>query len=120
MKLLLDQGLPRAAAVILRLAGIDAVHVGELGHSEAEDPVLLQLGRDNERVIVTLDADFHTLLALSSAVGPSVIRVRIEGLRSDGLAKLLQEVLSQCSHSNTAFVDRDKVTALSWRRRPIR
>ena len=97
MKLLLDQGLPRTAADILRKAGIDSLHVGELGQSDADDPILLQLGRDDERVIVTLDADFHTLLALSGATSPSVIRIRIEGLRSEALAKLLQEVLSQCS-----------------------
>jgi len=29
MKLLLDQGTPRSAAVILRRAGFDAVHTGE-------------------------------------------------------------------------------------------
>ena len=44
MKLLLDQGLPRSAAALL-----------------------CQL----RRVVVTLDADFHTLLALSGAASPS-------------------------------------------------
>ena len=67
MKLLLDQGLPRSAAALLRQAGVDTVHVGDVGQAHAEDAVLLQLGRDSERVVVTLDADFHTLLALSEA-----------------------------------------------------
>ncbi len=37
MKLLLDQGLPRSAAILLRESNIDAVHVGEIAMSESED-----------------------------------------------------------------------------------
>jgi predicted nuclease of predicted toxin-antitoxin system len=96
MKLLLDQGLPRSAAALLRQAGIDAAHVGEIGHSSSDDATILQVGRDAGAVVVTLDADFHSLLALSAATSPSVIRVRIEGLRGPSLAELLQQVLSRC------------------------
>jgi predicted nuclease of predicted toxin-antitoxin system len=45
---------------------------------------------------VTLDADFHALLALSGATGPSVVRIRIEGQRAEGLATLLVNVLKVC------------------------
>jgi predicted nuclease of predicted toxin-antitoxin system len=97
MKLLLDQGLPRSAAALLTQAGIDAIHAGDIGQASADDTALLQLGRESGRVVVTLDADFHTLLALSGAALPSVIRIRIEGLRGAALASLLQTVLSQCA-----------------------
>jgi predicted nuclease of predicted toxin-antitoxin system len=43
-----------------------------------------------------LDADFQALLVLSGAAGPSVIRVRIEGLRGEELASLLVTVLKVC------------------------
>ena len=59
MKLLLDQGLPRTTAGLLRTDGIDTVHVGEIGRATADDLVILQLGKDENRTIVTLDADFH-------------------------------------------------------------
>jgi predicted nuclease of predicted toxin-antitoxin system len=97
MKLLLDQGLPRSTATLLRSRNIDSVHVGEVGLAKADDTVILERGRLEERTIVTLDADFHKLLALTRATTPSVIRIRIEGLRADALADLLERILEQSS-----------------------
>jgi len=94
MKLLLDQGLPQTTAELLRKAGIDSLHVGEIGYAAAEDSIILQFGRNQKCVIVTLDADFHTLLALSGATEPSVIRIRIEGLKADATAEILKTVLA--------------------------
>jgi predicted nuclease of predicted toxin-antitoxin system len=95
MKLLLDQGLPRSAASLLRSRRIDAVHTGEIGLAAADDRALLRLAQQQDRVIVTLDADFHAILALSGANKPSVIRVRIEGLRAEPLVSLLQALLAE-------------------------
>jgi predicted nuclease of predicted toxin-antitoxin system len=95
MKLLLDQGLPRSAATLLSEAGIDTIHVAEIGLSAADDRDILQRARDDERVVVTLDADFHALLALSAATSPSVIRIRIERLRAQALTNLLLTVLGE-------------------------
>lgn len=96
MKLLLDQGLPLSAAALLRDAGIDTIHVGEIGMSEAEDAEIIQRARVEERVVATLDADFHALLALDEAISPSVIRVRIERLRAQALTDLLLMVIVEC------------------------
>ncbi|KPQ37204.1 MAG: hypothetical protein HLUCCA11_01885 [Phormidesmis priestleyi Ana] len=96
MKLLLDQGLPLSAAALLRDADIDAIHVGEVGMSEAEDADIIQRARDEERMVVTLDADFHALLALAVATTPSVIRIRIERLRAQALTNLLMTVIAEC------------------------
>ncbi len=67
MKLLLDQGLPRTAAELLRVAGFDTLHVGDVGYATATDAAILQLALGEQRIVVTLDADFHALLALSAA-----------------------------------------------------
>lgn len=96
MKLLLDQGLPRSAAALLRDAGIDTTHMGEIGMSEAEDAQILQQAREEGFVVSTLDADFHALLALNEATSPSVIRIRVEGLRARSLKDLLLIVLAEC------------------------
>ena len=96
MKLLLDQGLPLSAAALLRDTGIDAIHVGEIGMSAVEDSHIIQRARDEGRIVVTLDADFHTLLALNVAINPSVIRIRIERLRARALTDLLLKVITEC------------------------
>jgi predicted nuclease of predicted toxin-antitoxin system len=93
MKLLLDQGLPRSAAMLLREGGIDTLHVGEIGLTAATDDEILQRGRQEGRVVVTLDADFHSLLAFSKAVSPSVIRIRIEGLTGPAAAHVIKEAV---------------------------
>ena len=74
---LLDQGLPRTAAGLLREIGWDAQHVSERGMSQAEDVAIIEVARQEGRVVVTLDADFHALLAVSGAQGPSVLRIRM-------------------------------------------
>ena len=96
MKLLLDQGLPRSAAALLCEAGIDAIHVADIGFSAADDTDILQRAQEDERVVVTLDADFHALLALTEATSPSVVRIRIERLRAQALTNLLLTVFSEC------------------------
>lgn len=96
MKLLLDQGLPISAAALLRDSNIDTLHVGEIGMSEADDVEILQRARNEGRIVATLDADFHTLLALDEATFPSVIRIRIERLRAQALTDLLLTVITEC------------------------
>ncbi|MDQ3014218.1 MAG: DUF5615 family PIN-like protein [Acidobacteriota bacterium] len=72
MKWLLGQGLPRSAAVLLTKRSIDIVHVGDIGMAAAQDTEILVRGRHDHRTVVTLDADFHALLALSGDTSPSV------------------------------------------------
>ena len=43
---------------------------------------------------MTLDADFHTILAVSCAIGPSVIRVRLQGLGAPETVALDRKVLA--------------------------
>ncbi len=95
MKVLLDQGLPRSATILLMAQGIDAVHVGEIGMSTATDAEILEYSRREQYIIVTLDADFHALLAIPGVTSPSVIRLRLEGLKAEGLVAVLRQVLAE-------------------------
>lgn len=91
-RILLDQGLPRSAAKILGIQGWDVLHTGEIGLSNASDREIIEYARKEGRVVITLDADFHAILAVENAREPSVIRIRQEGLRGDALSELIEKI----------------------------
>jgi predicted nuclease of predicted toxin-antitoxin system len=93
--LLLDQGLPREAAEILRAGGWSVLHVGEIGMGTASDIQIIERAVADGRVIVTLDSDFHAIVAVAGRAEPSVIRIRREGLRAPELADLVTRVVTQ-------------------------
>jgi predicted nuclease of predicted toxin-antitoxin system len=95
--LLLDQGLAPSAAAALRERGFDVVHVHEIGLSQAEDIDVLTLARNENRICVTLDHDFHAHLALAGEGSPSVILLRIEGLPAAAQAALIESVCVSCA-----------------------
>jgi predicted nuclease of predicted toxin-antitoxin system len=93
VKILLDNGLPRGAVALLRDSGLDASHVGDFSLSRASDLQILDFAEQGNYCVVTLDADFHTLLAMRGASRPSVIRLRIEGLKAFDVANLLAPLI---------------------------
>jgi len=60
---------------------------------KATDDEVLAWALERNAVVVTLDADFHAILAVSGARGPSVIRLRMQGLRAQEVLGLLPNVL---------------------------
>jgi predicted nuclease of predicted toxin-antitoxin system len=113
VKLLLDQGLPRTAPDALARLGFAAVHAGAIGMARASDSDILDRARREGEIVVTLDADFHAVLALSNAGMPSVIRIRVEGLRADDVAAIVSRVVAVCEADLTAgamvTVDPDRI-----------
>ncbi len=95
MKLLLDQGLPPLTAELLREHGIDAVHVSEIGYSRAEDNKIIELAQTDNRIIITLDADYHAAIVLASAPSPSVIWIRVVNLRSSEYVEIIMPILNE-------------------------
>jgi predicted nuclease of predicted toxin-antitoxin system len=95
MKLLLDQGLPPLTAELLREQGIDAIHVSEIGYSRAEDPKIIELAQTGNRIIITLDADYHAAIALTSSPSPSVIWIRVVNLRALEYVEIIMPILNE-------------------------
>jgi predicted nuclease of predicted toxin-antitoxin system len=76
VRFLIDNNLSPDLAEILRAAGHDVVHLREIGLQAATDDVVLARARTEERVLVSADTDFGTLLARSGAKSPSVLLMR--------------------------------------------
>ena len=95
MRFLLDENVSYRMAGYLKAAGIDAVHVGELGLTSTDDAVILSRARNEGWVLVTADHDFVQMLFASGDVSPSLILVRdVAVLRSAELAGLLVDALA--------------------------
>lgn len=96
MRFLLDEVLSPRIVDALAGAGHDARHARDLGLASASDPVVLQAALADERVLLTLDTDFGTLLAHSGAALPSVVLFRGDVTRRPvGQAQLLLANLDQ-------------------------
>lgn len=100
MRFLIDNALSPALAGLLTGAGHDAVHVRSLGLQHAQDRAIFDRSAADDRVLVSADTDFGTLLATRSARKPSVIQFRGAGSRKpEALAKTLVANLSQFSEA---------------------
>ena len=100
MKFLIDNALSPALAADLRRSGHDAIHVRELGLASAADSLIFERAAAEDRVIVSADADFGTLLALRRSSKPSVVLFRLENGRTPAdQVQLLKAALPSLSAS---------------------
>jgi predicted nuclease of predicted toxin-antitoxin system len=121
IRVLLDQGLSPATAGILRQYGWDAVHVADIGLERSTDLEILEFCRADQRSCVTLDHDFHAHLAILRSHGPSVVLLRVEGLKASAQATLIRAVWQVCQSDLDAgaAVSADSET-VRVRRLPLR
>jgi len=78
VKLVIDMNLTPAWVEYLDGAGVEAVHWSNLGDSRAKDVVIMAYARERRLIVFTHDLDFGNILAVTHALGPSVIQVRTQ------------------------------------------
>lgn len=93
MRFLLDQPVSWLIGKLLASAGHEYAHVRELGLASAADTLILARAAADNRVIITQDTDYGTLLAQSGQRLPSVILLRIRDGRPSVQATLLLEAM---------------------------
>lgn len=76
MNFLIDNALSPSMDEGLKKAGHDAIHVRDLGMGMATDKEIMDFALKEDRVIVSADTDFGTLLALRDLSKPSFVLFR--------------------------------------------
>ena len=117
MRFLIDNALSPVVAEGLRQANHDAIHVSDLGLAAADDETIVEHADRDQRVIVSADTDFGTILAMRNAASPSVILFRGATPRNPiGQVKLLIANLAAIAPS----IERGAVVVLEPQRIRVR
>jgi len=117
MRFLIDNAPSPVVAEGLRQADHDAIHVRDLGLAAADDETIFEHADRDQRVIVSADTDFGTILAMRNAASPSVILFRGATPRNPiGQVKLLIANLAAIAPS----IERGAVVVLEPQRIRVR
>jgi len=78
VKILIDMNLSPTWVEFLIVNGFESQHWSKVGDPRATDESIMRHAREHGFVVFTHDLDFGNILAVTHALGPSVVQVRTE------------------------------------------
>lgn len=112
MRFLVDEALQDDVAHRLTETGHDASHIRLLGLAGHTDDEVMALAVDEDRVLVTTDTDFGTILALTGAEGPNVLLLRGIGdsvsERVAAILDVLPRITYELSEGAVVVIEEDR------------
>jgi predicted nuclease of predicted toxin-antitoxin system len=114
MRLLIDNAISPLVANELTQAGYDTLHVRDFGLSSASDAEILALAEREDRILISADTDFGTLLTLRRQTRPSCILLRgdIERhpeLQAAALVRELPTLEARLAAGAIVVITRDRI-----------
>ena len=93
LRFLIDMNLPSKTVTNLQQQDWDVRRVSQVLPMDAEDSEILEFARQQNRVIITQDLDFSSLLALGGYEKPSLITFRLSMPDSEIITRKLLDIV---------------------------
>ena len=95
LRFLVDMNISPKTVANLHQQGWDILRVSQVLPMDAEDSEILEFARQQNRVVVTQDLDFSSLLALGGYAKPSLITFRLFVSDPETITQKLLAILPQ-------------------------
>ena len=99
MRFLVDYALSPVVSKSLQQGGHDSIHVRDIGLARASDEIIFDRAERENRILVSSDTDFGTILAFRGSKKPSVILFRSSDKRPERQAEVLFANLSRLAQA---------------------
>ena len=113
MKTIVDMNLSPEWVGFFATHGIESVHWSKIGDPRARDSEIMEWAREHGYIVFTHDLDFATIIATTTAEGPSVLQMRTQDVlpsaAGEDILHLLKDHRDELEHG--AIVTLDKVTS---------
>ena len=116
MKFLLDENLSPLHAQTVRSLGYDALSVVEIGLSGADDAMVRAAAIEQERILVTLDADFANVIRNPPGETPGIVRIRLHPATEEAIDVLIRRQIPRLAEMSL----RGKLVVIDERKIRIR
>ena len=93
LRFLIDMNLPSKTVTNLQQQDWNVRRVSQVLPMDAEDSEILEFARQQNRVIITQDLDFSSLLALGGYEKPSLITFRLSMPDSETITQKLLDIM---------------------------